>query len=1204
MPFSNLPETLKKKLEKQDKEFVSWLKSWLRKEKIRDDLAAEVLISQLELHYHLRDQHSLFHLSENDPAELFMLHADRSLFDAEALQEFLSDNVVSYMMGENTFLLMSGHPEIIDKLKTLYHCPQEIQLCSTQVCLGPMQRALVRKIKDSPSETEHDVLIKMTFVTSDDITAHFECQLVQPKTHCSLSMLVSLLENFGLQVRKNYFYEIPEHHQWEINSFELESCPMTRPTDGAEIAVLIEEAMLQVIRGNLENDGLHQLIVAAGLNWRQTQLLRAWVRYLGQIKCPISFSYATELLMKHTDILKKIVHFFEWRFEPQSEKSKDIDTNDKQQQALISELENVHSSEADTLLRKLIELVGAMVRTNYYQRDISGEIKPWVSFKIDPHQMTELPPPVMAHEIFVYSAQGEGIHLRSSDIARGGLRWSDRIEDYRTEVLGLAKAQHVKNSIIVPSGAKGAFIVRQPPADPVQWQQAGIACYEMFVRGMLDITDNRRHGEIVTPPNVYCWDDPDPYLVVAADKGTATFSDRANALAAEYDFWLGDAFASGGSQGYDHKKLGITAKGAFVSAKHHLHDAQINPREQIVRAVGIGDMSGDVFGNGALLIPDIQWVAAFNHKHIFLDPTPHPKSHQERQRLFAQGPGSWDDFDSALISPGGGVFSRQQKFIPLSAEVQKMLGTTQMRLTPAALIAELLKLDVGMIFNGGIGTYVKAASENNADVGDRQNDSCRIVAEQMRCHIFVEGGNLGITQKGRIAFARQSQGRINTDTLDNSAGVDCSDHEVNIKILLQLAIEQGVLEPSERAPLLESLSGAICEKVLSHNRDQNYIISVIEHGAASDLLLHSKIIADLCQREKLNRGLEDLPSPKEIDQRLQSGQGLSRPELIILLAYIKLDLKERLKTIDLDKISLKDDYLTGYFPQDLHKRFGSLIARHPLADKIIICTLVNRFIDELGFAFFYRLSSETQAPVEEIFSAYSWVRDILNFSHRIALIRQLPSKVGPDTRYHLMSQLERLMYRAIRWVLRNVPREERSDQRREQLKELAHSYEIFLCRTGEDELKSIAECPEMIENISQHVPRTLWQQLCFFTRFVPIFALESWAPDDRSSWDYLFERYELTALTLKLSPIYEAVNALRISSEWEALARSELREQLEQRQVKITEKFYNNWAWAVEHQEFLRFWNQRVEAYFALSARDFSQTFVLVNYLELLLRAR
>lgn len=1208
MALSKFLTVFLKDLEKKGQPFLTWLEHWLLSEHIAPSFPQSLLIEQLELHYHLKEQQALFHLSKNESSGYWLLHSQTELFESIA-EDLFNAPEMSYCKGKETFFLATHSSALIDKMKSLYGTVKEVGLCSAQSCLGPAQYELVRNLPAQPIGTAADLTIQVRFIGMESSGAsRFECRLVQPKNKYSLSMLVSLLENFGLQAQKNYFYEIPEKSSWEINSFSLISSEsqtiINNLEQGVAIAALIEAAIMQVIQQRVENDPLHRLIITAGLNWRHIELFRAWLRYLWQIKCPISFSYGCELLIAYASLAQKILEFFEWRFLPSRNASSEQDIYLQKQEELINELDSISSADADMLLRKLVELCCATMRTNYYQRAADGSIKSWLSFKIAPHNLTDLPAPVMAHEVFVYSYHMEGIHLRSSDIARGGIRWSDRIEDYRTEVLGLAKAQQVKNSIIVPSGAKGAFIVRPQIQAPENLQEMVVFCYETFIKGLLDITDNRIQGEVVSPENVCCWDKPDPYLVVAADKGTTTFSDRANALAAEYGFWLGDAFASGGSQGYDHKKLGITAKGAFVSLRHHLRDRQIDPTKQSVRAVGIGDMSGDVFGNGALQIPEIKWVAAFNHRHIFLDPAPLSQSHQERQRLFLKGRGSWDDFNPELISEGGGVFSRQQKFITLSPQVQQLLGTTQSRMAPNALIAEILKLDVELLFNGGIGTYIKASAESDLDVSDRQNDGCRVSAEHLQCQIVIEGGNLGVTQQARIDFARKNKGRINTDTLDNSGGVDCSDHEVNIKILLQLAIDEGLLHASERGALLESLALPITEKVLSHNRRQNEIISLLEYGAPGDMLLHSQIIADLCQRGKLNRALEGLPSLKEIEQRLRSRKGLCRPELIILLAYIKLDLSERLEALDLEKILFKNQYLEDYFPEELRRLFGSILPRHALAQKIIICTLVNRFVDEVGVAFFYRMIAETQAPAEKIFSAYSWVRDILNFSQRTELIRALPLEVPALDRYHLNIQLQRLMYRCVRWVLKNFSEEEMTDARRRQLKDLLVAYIAHLNQLTDEELKKSAECPDSIEVVSQHVPAEIWHQLCFFTQLVPLFALSSWAPIEAQSWGYLFKQYELTAKILKLTQIYAAVNALTVASQWEAFARSELREKIEGYQVKITEKFYHNSMWVEESQSFLQFWNQQVEAYFSLPSREFVQSFVLINHLELLIRTR
>lgn len=1209
MSWETTPQKLRHEVSVLAPQLSDWLRCWLSEHTLSKNLPEALVAQQLALHWHLKDQAALFHLSKDQQHTCWFLHAGVELLqDLPQSELFSAENTC--FLGQKTFFLATPHQLLIEKIKSAYGALKELKLCSSQACLLPEHGQLIEHLPHSPSGAlEQDLKVQISFTgLLKSGQAHFECYLIQPKNQYSLSMLVSLLENFGLQAEKNYFYDIPQKSAWSMTSFTLvaqneHALISDRPT-GETMASLIEDAMTQIARQRVENDPLHRLIIEAGLDWRRIELLRAWLRYLWQVKCPISFSYATELLIAHAPIAQKIVEFFHWRFLPSHDLTYAMELSEEKQTALLATLEDLISPDADILLRKLIELVSAIVRTNYYQTMPDGLAKSWLSFKINPAKLTDLPEPLMAHEIFVYHYHMEGIHLRTSDIARGGIRWSDRLEDYRTEVLALVKAQQSKNSIILPSGAKGAFIVRTQGLPPEDQQKLTLACYQIFIRGLLDLTDNRRGNTVQKPPQTCCWDADDPYLVVAADKGTAAFSDHANALAHEYDFWLGDAFASGGSQGYDHKKLGITAKGAFVSLKHHLRDLQIDPQTDPITAIGIGDLSGDVFGNGALQIPSIKWRAAFNHRHIFLDPSPLPQAHAERQRLFLKGRGSWDDFNPELISQGGGVFSRQQKSITLSKEVQDMLGTTAQRLPPHAMIALILKMKADLLFNGGIGTYVKCASESDFDAADRQNDLCRVNAQDLQCQIVVEGGNLGVTQKGRIAFARHNKGRINTDTLDNSGGVDCSDHEVNIKILVQCAIERELLSQEQRPALLASLAEPITQKVLEHNQRQNQIISQMAWSAPSDLRLHNQLITDLCSRGKLNRAFESLPSLKEVEQRLISGQGLSRPELIVLLAFIKLDLCETLETCDLNKILMKERYLIEYFPTDIATKFDSILNEHPLANKIIICTLVNRFVDDLGVAFFYRMRAETQAQPEDLFSAYTWVREIIQFDKRRALIESLPHTIAPEHRYTLHNQLQRLFYRCVRWVLKNIPLEEMTEQRQIALRELFQAYLSYLNQADEEQLKDLCECPAAITAISTCVPPEIWRQLCFFTRLKPMLALQHWAPEDKESWGPLFDRYDLTALTLKLHHIYQAVNALPVSSQWEALARSELREKIEECQVKLTRKFYRNWAATIESTWFLNFWNQQVESYFSLASRDFVQSFVLINHLELLLKGR
>ncbi|MGH2405716.1 MAG: NAD-glutamate dehydrogenase domain-containing protein, partial [bacterium] len=650
-----------------------------------------------------------------------------------------------------------------------------------------------------------------------------------------------------------------------------------------------------------------------------------------------------------------------------------------------------------------------------------GHPKPYLSFKIDPSRVPDLPRPRPMLEIFVYSPRMEGLHLRGGKVARGGIRWSDRREDFRTEILGLMKAQTVKNTVIVPVGAKGGFVLKQPPAgaDRDALMKEGIACYRMLISGLLDLTDNLIGGKVVAPNDVVRYDDDDPYLVVAADKGTATFSDIANAIAREYGFWLGDAFASGGSSGYDHKKMGITARGAWESVKRHFRELGIDVHATDFTVVGIGDMSGDVFGNGMLYSRDIKLVAAFDHRHIFLDPSPDPEvSFKERERLFRLPRSSWGDYDRTLISPGGGIFPRAAKSISLTPEVRQALGLDAAALTPHELIRAVLKARVDLLYNGGIGTYVKAHDESHADVGDKANDTVRVDAAELRCRAVCEGGNLGFTQRGRVEHALRG-GLINTDAIDNSAGVDCSDHEVNIKILLDAVVAAGDMTDKQRITLLAEMTNEVAELVLRDNVGQTRALSNARAQAASMLDVHARYIASLEQMGRLDRAIEFLPTADALAERKAAGLGLTTPELAVLLAYTKIALFDVLVASDVPEDPYLSAELERYFPTPLRQRFRDRMQGHRLRREIIATSVTNTMVNQAGISFAFRLTEETTAAAPDIARAHAIAREVFAMPALWAEMEALDTRVAADTQTAMILEGRRLVERATRWLLRN-----------------------------------------------------------------------------------------------------------------------------------------------------------------------------------------
>ncbi|MFZ2319556.1 MAG: NAD-glutamate dehydrogenase domain-containing protein, partial [Pseudomonas sp.] len=699
------------------------------------------------------------------------------------------------------------------------------------------------------------------------------------------------------------------------------------------------------------------------------------------------------------------------------------DLADKQQkleQAILAALDNVAVLNEDRILRRYLDLVKATLRTNFYQLDGNGQTKSYFSFKLNPRAIPEIPRPTPKFEIFVYCPRVEGVHLRFGDVARGGLRWSDREEDYRTEVLGLVKAQQVKNAVIVPMGAKGGFIPRRLPSSGTrdEIQTEAIACYRIFISGLLDITDNLKEGVVVPPLNVVRHDKDDPYLVVAADKGTATFSDIANGIAAEYDFWLGDAFASGGSAGYDHKGMGITAKGGWVSVQRHFREMGIDVQQDLTTVIGIGDMAGDVFGNGLLLSDKLQMVAAFNHMHIFIDPNPDAaKSFVERQRLFDLPRSSWADYDAKLISAGGGLFLRSAKSIPISPEMQARFDIQADKLPPTELLNALLKAPVDLLWNGGIGTYVKSSQESHADVGDKANDALRVNGCELRAKVVGEGGNLGMTQLGRVEY-NLNGGAGNTDFIDNAGGVDCSDHEVNIKILLNEIVASGDMTGKQRNKLLAEMTDAVGSLVLGNNYKQTQALSLAQRRARERIAEYKRLMAALEADGKLDRALEFLPSDEQLAERIANGQALTRAELAVLISYSKIDLKESLlKSLVPDDEYLARDMQTA-FPALLTAKFAEAMGRHRLKREIVSTQIANDLVNHMGITFVQRMKESTGMSAANVAGAYVIVRDVFRLPHWWQQIEALDYQVPAELQLTLMDELMRLGRRTTRWFLR------------------------------------------------------------------------------------------------------------------------------------------------------------------------------------------
>ncbi|MBL8929610.1 MAG: NAD-glutamate dehydrogenase [Kineosporiaceae bacterium] len=796
------------------------------------------------------------------------------------------------------------------------------------------------------------------------------------------------------------------------------------------------EAFAAAWAGRAESDGFDRLVLLAGLSWRAVVVLRAYAKYLRQTGTTFSQDYIERCLRANVPITATLLELFRARFDPEAfaddeagRSARDAEC-DRLAADLRNRLDGVASLDHDRILRSMLALIRATLRTNAYQRDPGDAFgdghKDYVSFKFDPSAIPDLPAPRPAFEIFVYSPKVEGVHLRFGKVARGGLRWSDRPEDFRTEILGLVKAQTVKNAVIVPTGAKGGFVGKHlpdPGVDREAWLSAGIACYKLFISGLLDLTDNLVGGDVVPPPRVVRHDGDDTYLVVAADKGTATFSDIANGLAVEYGFWLGDAFASGGSVGYDHKAMGITAKGAWESVKRHFREMGRDVQTEEFTVVGIGDMSGDVFGNGMLLSPCIRLVAAFDHRHVFLDPTPDAAaSFAERSRMFALPRSSWADYDTSLISPGGGVHPRSAKSITITPEVAGCLGLADgvESMTPAELIHAILQAPVDLLWNGGIGTYVKAADQSHAEVGDKTNDSIRINGNQLRCRVVGEGGNLGLTQLGRVEAA-QNGVRVNTDAIDNSAGVDCSDHEVNIKILLDRIVAAGDLTGKQRNQLLAEMTEDVGRMVLRDNYEQNVLLGNARKQSHGMLVVHQRFMRSLEARGLLNRELEFLPDDAALALRAEQGRGLTSPEFSVLVAYSKITLTEDLMASDLPADPWFGRTLRDYFPPQLVTRYGDNLAEHPLRHELITTCLVNEMVNRGGITFAFRAEEETGASPQQVARAYTVCREIFELRSFVADVEALDNQVSTEAQTALYLAFRRLLDRSVRWFLQTRP---------------------------------------------------------------------------------------------------------------------------------------------------------------------------------------
>tara|TARA_R110002073_G_scaffold3855_3_gene25737 strand:- start:57093 stop:61961 length:4869 start_codon:yes stop_codon:yes gene_type:complete len=1027
----------------------------------------------------------------------------------------------------------------------------------------------------------------------------------QPVT---LSEVMPIFENMGFRVIGEHPYECVDREGrtvW-IHDFML-TANSHKIIDINKIRKSFESLFLKVWEGNAENDSFNRLVISAYMNWRQIAMLRSYARYMRQVRVSNSQRFIANTVVSNTNISALLVNLFESRFNPEIEQSLSSAKCEKIEADFLAALDDVHNLSEDKILRLYLDLIKASMRTNYFQKNEEGDYRYDIAFKFHPRLIPNVPLPVPMYEIFIYSPRIEGVHLRGGKVARGGLRWSDRYEDYRTEVLGLVKAQQVKNAVIVPVGAKGGFVAKRLPEDREGFMKEGISCYQVFIRGLLSVTDNLVDGEVVKPESVVCHDDDDFYLVVAADKGTATFSDIANEISLSKGHWLGDAFASGGSQGYDHKKMGITAKGAWVSVQRHFRELGRDIQTTPFTVIGIGDMAGDVFGNGMLLSPCTKLVAAFNHMHIFFDPDPDPtKSFEERKRLFNLPRSTWDDYNKELISKGGGVFSRNEKSIKLSTQMQSFLGTCEKQMAPNQLINATLKAQADLLWIGGIGTYVMASTETHADVGDKANDSLRITGKELNVKAVGEGGNLGMTQLSRIEYALKG-GLLNTDFIDNAAGVDCSDHEVNIKILLNEILVNGDLTEKQRNKLLSGMTEAVSDLVLKNNYRQTQAISIAHKDALPRMEEYRRLINSMENAGKLNRTLEFLPCDEDITERKSTNKGLTRPELSVLISYVKGDLKETLNSSTLpDEIHLSEE-IKEVFPVQITRKYNKELLNHRLRREIISTQVANDMVNHMGITFVERLKQSTGATPSSIALAYIIARDVFDLEQWWQEIESLDHKVPSSLQLQMMSGLMSLIRRACRWLIRNRRSElnvvENMDRFREGIRKIAKCLPEFL--TGSSKETFELRFNELVESgVSKELASTVAGANHLYAALGIIEAHQ----EGDGKLESVASIYYLLGNRLDLSWFGHQINTLTPLTHWQALAREAFREDLDWQQRALTvgllklktesqtiEEQVDSWM--AQHSDLIDRWKQMLTEFKASEDAEFSMYSVALREL-------
>ncbi len=1062
--------------------------------------------------------------------------------------------------------------------------------------------------------TDDQPLSMILYRPQEDTEGHLRFKLFHRNQPAALSDVLPMLENMGLSVIEETPYKISPKKgvtRWILDFNMFPNSKESLALD--DIKDKFQDAFYQMWLGNAENDGFNRLVLSTGLNWREVSILRAIAKYLWQIGFTFSQSYIENTLTRHPTIARMLVKLFDLKFDPSGKALKNAAVKgiDSIQEALTT----VENLDEDRIINRYIEVIEAIVRTNFFQTGSDGNPKPQFSFKLKPKKISDFPKPVPMYEIFVYSPRFEGVHLRGGPVARGGLRWSDRREDFRTEILGLVKAQQVKNSVIVPVGSKGGFVCKMMPTEGGReaFFNEGQACYRGFIRGLLDLTDNIIEGKITPPKNVVRHDGDDPYLVVAADKGTATFSDIANGISAEYDFWLGDAFASGGSQGYDHKKMGITARGAWESVKRHFREMGVDCQKQRFSCMAVGDMSGDVFGNGMLLSKKTALVIAFNHLHIFVDPNPNlEKSWHERKRLFDLPRSSWTDYDEKIMSKGSAIFDRSAKSLKLSPEIQKLIGTKTELMTPNDFLKSALKAEVDLFWNGGIGTYVKATSESHNDVGDRANDSLRVNGSELRCKVVGEGGNLGLTQLGRIEYMLK-KGRANTDFIDNVGGVDCSDHEVNIKILLNAVVSNGDMTEKQRNILLSKMTDEVGDMVLRDNYTQIQSISITEQRSAKMLKELMRFLSSLEREKRIDRNLEFLPSDEEMLERLINDKGLTRAELSVLLAYGKMALKEELAIPEITDNPYFNKVLINYFPVPLRKKFAKEMQNHRLRGPIIATQIANDMVNFMGCNFAHRMHDETGVGFADIAICFTLARDVFGMDDVWKSIEALDNKVDANLQSQMMHQSQRMIRRATRWFLRhrnaNLSIEKAIKYFKTDVDTLRDNVSKVLEASEKKQINAIAE-----KYGKQGVPKVLASRIAYLSTMFSALDIVELSKATGLPVVLVGEVYYKLGASLQLHWFLDQITQQPVDNHWQAFARSAFREELDWQQrglALIVLQVTNDkktaddriQSWTTENKQLMRRWMQMVADFKATSTHEFAKFSVALRELLILVQS-